>query len=117
MAVSRVSGSAPCVSFRRRSLLARWRRRRRRLIGTPSLGVKLAGYGIGARAAARPKVPSMRAASASLLVRGVCGPVPSGCYSGIHTPTLRLLPCKSGLPSTGGGAVGLGVAFTGDDAA
>jgi hypothetical protein len=111
---SRASCSPPCVSFRRRSLLARWRRRR---IGTPSLGAKLAGYGTGARVTGPPKVPSMREASGSLLVRGVCGPVPSGCYVGIRTPTLRLYPCKSGLLSTGGCVADIGDAFMAGDAA
>lgn len=104
------SPSAPCVSSRRRSLIGRLRRRR---IGTPSLDARLAGYGTGGRGIVRERVPSMRAASALLPVRGDYGQALSGCFVSIPTPTLRPSPSRFGSLSTGGFAADTGDASTG----
>lgn len=94
-----------CVSFRRRGLLARLRRR---LTGSPSLDVRLAGYGIGVPAAGRMREAATRAEWVSPLPLGDYGQVSLAYANGIPTHILRPSPSKSASLNTDGNTAATG---------
>lgn len=98
-----------CVSFRRRGLLARLRRR---LTGTPSLAARLAGYGIGVPITDEMREADMRAEWVSPLPLGDFGQVSSAWPFATHTHISPQYVYKSASRNTGGNTAATGAVST-----